>query len=89
VLAENFDAIEWDHHGAELNFLPVDVFLDILNNRALTLDTEYRVYKVIANFTAGAIVFCGDLHEPRLEKVAKDCVDARRRAGTDDGRRLL
>ena len=54
VLAENFDAVQWTHNGDdELNFLPFDVFVDILDNRALTLDTEYRVYKVIANYVKG------------------------------------
>lgn len=51
VLAEHFDAVEWDAHGEDLNFLPVDIMLDILNNRALTLETEYRVYRVISNYT--------------------------------------
>jgi hypothetical protein len=51
VLAEHFDAVEWDAHEENLNFLPIDIMLDILNNRALTLDTEYRVYRVIASYT--------------------------------------
>ena len=51
VLAEHFDAVEWEEYGEDLSFLPVDVLCDILSHRSLTLDTEYRVYKVIANYT--------------------------------------
>lgn len=58
-LAETFESVDWIKW--DLNFLPFDVMLDLLNNSLLTLKSENTMYQVLANYTAGkSLLFYSD-----------------------------